>query len=107
MFYLCTVLSVELFLGSWFYQVLKVFPFPPPLHVRLVFLLDFSPFTLSLFSGSDTYFSSRDFFFFSHLSEQNEVRVSWVGQKQPLSKQILSTLTSLSQIFSLGKAFCK
>lgn len=64
MFYLCTVLSVELFMGSWFYQVLKVFPFPPPLHVRLVFLLDFFPFTLSLFSGSDTYFSSRDFFFF-------------------------------------------
>lgn len=41
-------------------------------------------------------FFQRNFFFFSHHSERNEVRGSWVCQKQLLAKQILSTFTSLS-----------
>lgn len=78
---------------SWFTQVL---PFPSLPHLRRAFLLDLFPFPLSLFSGPGTCFSSIIFFFFSQHSERNEVRGSWVCQKQLLAKQILSTFTSLS-----------
>lgn len=54
--------SVELFMVSWFNQVLKVAPFLSLLHIRLLFLLDFSPYIWSLFSGSGIYFSNVVFF---------------------------------------------
>lgn len=80
---------------SWFIQVL---PFPSLPHVSLAFLLNFFPFTLSLFSGPGTCFSNVGvlFCFFPHHSERNEVSVSWVCQTQLLAKQILSTFASQS-----------
>ena len=86
--------SVELFMVSWFNQVLNVAPFLSLLHIRLVFLLDFPPFYLVLV------FWVRHLFFqyscFSPLSQWEKwSQCLGACQKQLFSKQISSTLTSL------------
>ena len=66
--------SVELFMVSWFNQILKVAPFLSLLHIRLVFLLDVSPFYLVLVFWVRHLFFQCSFFPPYH-SERNEVSV--------------------------------
>lgn len=97
--------SVELFMVSWFNQILKVAPFLSLLHIRLLFLLDFPPFIWSLFSGSGIYFSNVVFF---PLITVREMKSVFRGLPKAAVFQTNLFNSHLSELDHLtGKAFSK